>query len=64
MGKKWNFLGTETQILERGKELERKAFLKPGKGTGKERFPFPGQGKGKERFQVVENCVQDNVSMF
>ena len=53
MGKKWNFLGTETQILERGKELERKAFLKPGKGTGKERFPFTGQGKGKERFPEI-----------
>ena len=36
--------------MERGKEQERKAFLKPGKGTGKECFPFAAQGKGKESF--------------
>ena len=45
-----NFYGKQAQILERGKERERKAFLKPGKGIGKERFPFSDQGKGKERF--------------
>ena len=28
-----------SQILERVKERERKAFIKSGKGTGKERLP-------------------------
>ena len=47
------FYGKQAQILERGKERERKAFQRSQKGTGKESFPSPCQGKGKERFPQI-----------